>query len=383
MVTVTERIYLDHAANAPMAESVIDLMQTCMRRHPGNPSQAHAVQAKALIETAREHIATLLGAQGATLVFTSGATEADNAAIVGGVRLRPEANEIVSAQTEHAAVLETIHRLVHERGFKVRWCQPNADGVVEPDAVQAVLSERTALVSLMLVNNETGVVQDVASIANLCRAHAVPMHVDAAQAPGRVPIAFDAWGIDAMSVSAHKQHGPVGVGALVLKDPLMWTPWMMGGGQQRGLRSGTLPLASIVGMGEAYRLAAEDEATRPDHYRALTQRLWNQLAPLGAVRCNGAGAQRSGHILSVSFDGVDGDALHALLGRALWISRGSACHSESGEPSKVLRSLGLSDPTMAATVRLSVGRDTTSEQIDAAAEAIKEAYRHCVRLAGL
>jgi len=364
-----------------MADSVLECMVRCLQEHTGNPAAGPAGPARTLIAAASETIATLIDADPASVVYTSGATEADNAAVFGGVRLKPQGSEIVSARTEHAAVLEALAKLRDEGGYTLRWCPLNAHGQVEPEALRAVLSEKTALVSLMLVNNETGVIQDIPALAAVCRERGIPMHVDAAQAAGRVPIRFNAWGIDALSLSAHKQHGPVGIGALVLKEPWLWRPWVLGGGQQRGLRSGTLPVAQIVGMGEAYRLAALDEQSA--HFSALTERLWAGIAHLPQVRLNAAAAPRAGHILSVSFDEVDGDALHALLAQQLWVSRGSACHSESGEPSKVLRGLGLSDALMQATVRFSVGRTTTTADIDVAIDVVTRAHAHLWRLAGL
>jgi cysteine desulfurase len=373
-------LYFDHAASAPLADEVRECMWECMSTFEGNASARHAHVARRRIEQASAHIAATVGASLESVFYTSGATEADNWAIQSGVQLRPQAREIITAVTEHAAVLESVKRMI-PLGYRVRYVPVNRQGVVEAAALHSLISDETALVSLMLVNNETGAKQNIQALAAVCHAHGVPLHVDAAQAPGRVEIRFLEWGIDAMSVSAHKQHGPVGVGALLLRDPKRWSPIMMGGGQQRGLRSGTLPVHQIVGMGEAYRLALMDRTRDELHYERLWRHAVAQLSALKGVRINAKDADRSYHILNVTFASVDGEALHALLAPRLSVSAGSACHSESEEPSKVLRALGLSDPDIAATVRLSFGRQTSLAEIDAAVLVVAEALDQLQALA--
>jgi cysteine desulfurase len=376
---MSTRIYLDHAASAPIAESVLNAMQACLREREGNPAARYASAARARIATANEHIGALVGAKPAAIFYTSGATEADNWAMQKGVMLKPKARTVLTAVTEHAAILNSVTSLASQ-GYLVRWLPVNAAGLVEPNVLAQHLHEDVALVSLMLVNNETGATHDVSALAALCRSQGVPLHVDAAQAPGRVRVCFDEWGVDAMSLSAHKQHGPIGVGALLLREPQRWQALLVGGGQQQNLRSGTLAVHQIVGMGEAYRLALEDLTTAPGHFAGLAARLWQGLQDLGGVSLHAAQATRSPHIVSCGFNGVDGEALHAYLQPHLAVSLGSACHSDNGEPSRVLKALGLTDPQMAATVRFSFGRDTSSADVDQSIAVVSAALQHLRRL---
>lgn len=378
---MSERIYLDHAASARLSPSVLAAMTECLQSGESNPAARYARAAREQIARASGRIASLVGAKPESVFYTSGATESDNWAIYQGVKLKPQARTIVSALTEHAAVVESI-KYAKRQGYQVRWLPVDKDGLVTPQVLHQHLDEGVALVSLMLVNNESGVIHDIAALASVCQAHQVPLHVDAAQAPGRVPVCFDEWGVDAMSLSAHKQHGPTGVGALLLKEPHRWQALLHGGGQQANLRSGTLAVHQIVGMGAAYRLANHDLTEQPLHFVELNQLLWQGLNDrLEGLHINAEHAPRSAHILSVRCDGVDGDALHALLAPTLSVSLGSACHSENGEPSTVLRSLGLTDPQMAATVRFSIGRDTSRSEIAAAVETVVSAVTHLRALA--
>ena len=361
-------IYLDSAATAPLDPRVRAEMLTCLDTAAGNPSSMHAPGrvARARIEQARAEVAALIGAPDASIVFTSGATEADNLAILGAARGNASrGRRIVSVRTEHRAVLDACARLEHE-GFTVTLVVPDRDGIVTPGALTAALQPGTTLVSVMLVNNETGVIQDIAALAPVCRAHGALLHVDAAQAAGRVPIDVGALDVDLMSLSAHKIHGPVGVGALYVRRAPRPTlvPLQFGGGQEGGLRSGTLPLHQAVGMGAAFRIACAEGVAESARLAGLCARLLDGLRPLGGVLLNGHATRRAPHILNVSFEGVDGEALLFELGD-LAVASGAACSAETGEPSYVLRALGRPDALAQASLRFSVGRMTTAEEIEA------------------
>ena len=340
-------IYLDYAATTPVDPRVRAAMDACLAGPPGNASSTHAAgrAARERVEVARAEVAALIGAPAEAIVFTSGATEADNLAILGAARGNAaRGRHLVSLRTEHRAVLDPLARLERE-GFRVTLLTPGRDGLVDPEAVGRALGAGTTLVSVMLVNNETGVVQDVPAIAAECRRHGALLHVDAAQAAGRVPLDVGALDADLVSLAAHKVHGPVGIGALyVRREPRpTLAPLAFGGGQEGGLRPGTLPVHQIVGMGTAYALARAALAEEPARLAALRDRLWAALGELPGVLLNGHPLRRAPHILNVSVEGVDGESLLYALG-SLAVSAGSACGAGHGEPSYVLRLRALAPP---------------------------------------
>ena len=377
-----EFIYLDYAATTPVDPRVRSAIDACLAAPPGNASSTHAAgrAARERVEAAREQVAALIGAVPQSIVFTSGATEADNVAILGAARAAAASGRhLVSVRTEHRAVLDSLARLERE-GFRVTLLTPGRDGLVDPEAVGAALGPQSTLVSVMLVNNEIGVVQDVAAIAAACRRHGALLHVDAAQAAGRVPIDVAALDADLVSLAAHKIHGPVGVGALyVRREPRpALIPIAFGGGQEAGLRPGTLPVHQIVGMGTAYALARAALEEEPARLAGLRDRLWAALAGLALL--NGHPTRRAPHILNVSFEGVDGEALLYEL-RSLAVSAGSACAAGHGEPSYVLRALGRDDALAQASLRFSFGRPTTTADVDAAAARVRAAVLRLRELA--
>ena len=328
------------------------------------------------VELARSQVGRLIGAHPEQIVFTSGATEADNLAVLGTARaLASQRRHVISARTEHKAVLDAVRQLTRE-GFSVTWLQPDADGRVAAPAVAAALRPDTALVSLMHVNNETGVIQDIQAIGEVCRERAVVFHVDAAQSVGREPLDVSHLPVDLLSLSAHKIYGPKGIGALFVragsKAPL--TPLMFGGGQQSGLRPGTLPTHQIAGFGLACELAGA--ALQADRARISQWRdqLWSRLESLGGVTINGERAPRVPHILNVSFDGVDGESLVSAL-PGLAVSTGAACNSALGEPSYVLRALGRTVRQAESALRFSFGRFNTDADIEAAAVLVRAAVQ--------
>lgn len=372
-----EPIYLDHAASALLDPQVAAAMCACLSDAAGygnstNLAHAYGRRSAAKIEAARAEVARLIGAPPAAILFTSGATESDNLAVLGAGRANAARGQrhVITARTEHKAVLAACQQLERE-GLAVTYLTPGRDGRVLPADVEAAWRADTGLVALMLVNNETGVVQDVAAVGRLTRARGALLHVDAVQAVGHIPVNVDELGADLLALSAHKLHGPTGIGALYVRRaprPAL-VPLQFGGGHEQGLRSGTLSVHQIVGLGEACRLAAARLDTEPARQAQLTERLWEQLRAVGGVSRNGEGAPRAPHILSVTFAGVDGEALRFGL-PGLAISGGSSCSSGSGEPSYVLRALGRSDVEAAATIRFSVGSTTSEEAIDSAARQV-------------
>jgi cysteine desulfurase len=367
------RLYLDNAATTPVDPAVIARMRECLGEDGwfANPSAlAHAAGRAAAghVEQARAQVARLIGALPEQIVFTSGATEADNLAVLGTARaLAPGRRHVISARTEHKAVLDAVRQLGRE-GFTVTWLQPDADGRVSARAVAAALRADTALVSMMHVNNETGVLQDIQAIGEVCRAQSVVFHVDAAQSAGRLALDLSRLPVDLLSLSAHKLYGPKGIGALFVRAgrraPL--TPLMFGGGQQAGLRPGTLPTHQIAGFGLACELAGAALQADGERIRRWRDRLWARLESLGGVTINGESAPRVPHILNVSFDGLDGESLVSALPK-LSVSTGAACNSALGEPSYVLRALGRSVRQAESALRFSFGRFNTDADIDAAA----------------
>jgi cysteine desulfurase len=369
-------VYLDNAATTPVDPRVIDAMLECLGAegdfaNPAAVAHAPGRRAQQRVERARAEVAALVGADPAQVVWTSGATEADNLALLGAARFyRTRGRHLVTSRTEHPAVLAACRQLERE-GFEVTYLRPGADGIVEPGQVEAALRPDTILVSLMHVNNEIGVVQDIGSVGRLCRARGILFHVDAAQSAGKLPIDVARDCVDLLALTAHKLHGPKGVGALcVRREPrLGLVPLLHGGGQERALRPGTVATHQVVGMGTACRIAAEEGSEECSRIAGLREQLWRELAPLPGVTLNGHPTQRAPGILSVSFDGVEGESLlYALPGLA--VASGSACASTSAEPSYVLRALGRSDRLAQSTLRLSLGRYSTTGDIEQAVQAI-------------
>ena len=376
---MSDVIYLDNAATTPADPRVVEAMLECLGptgdyANPSAVGHAPGRRARARVEQARAEVAALVGADPSQVIFTSGATEADNLAILGAARFyRERGRHVVTSRTEHPAVLDACRQLERE-GFEVTYLKPGPDGIVEPAQVEAALRKDTLLVSLMHVNNEIGVAQDVGAVGRLCRERGVLFHVDAAQGAGKLPLDVNRDCIDLLALTAHKVHGPKGIGALCMRrEPrLGLVPMLHGGGQERGLRSGTLPTHQIVGMGAAYRIAMDEMPADGARIGGLRERLWRGLARLPGALLNGHPTQRVPGILSVAFDGVEGESLlFAVPGLA--VTSGSACAATSGEPSYVLRALGRSDRLAQSSLRLSLGRFSTEAEVDAAVDAITAA----------
>jgi cysteine desulfurase len=376
-VNTATTIYLDYAASTPVDPRVADAMIECLRPSgaQGNPSSAgheFGRRARALCEKARAQVAAAIGARPECIVWTSGATESDNLAIFGVARFNADrGRHLVSSRTEHKAVLDPLKQLERE-GFEVTWLKPEADGIVRPEQVRAALRADTQLVSLMHVNNEIGVVQDIGAIGAICRERGVAFHVDAAQSAGKLPLNVDAMNVDLLSLTAHKIYGPKGIGALYVrrKPPLGLKPLIYGGGQEYGLRSGTLATHQIVGMGLAFEIAEREREQDVERIGALRDKLWAGIASIGDVELNGHPHERVAGLLNVSFRGVEGESLQFAL-RELAVSAGSACSSASEEASYVLRALGRSDQLAQSSLRFSLGRFTTPEQVETAIAAVK------------
>ncbi len=380
-------IYLDYAATTPVDPRVVRAMLPYLGEQFGNPaSRSHAFgwAAEEAVEIAREQVAALIGANSREIVWTSGATESNNLAIKGAAKFHQgRGRHIVTVRTEHKAVLDACRELERE-GFDVTYLNVGPDGLLQPDLFAAALRPGTILASVMFVNNEIGVIQDVATLGTICRTRGVLFHVDAAQATGKVDIDLTDLPIDLMSLSAHKTYGPKGIGALYVrrKPRVRIAAQMHGGGHENGLRSGTLPTHQIVGMGEAYRLAREGMHADSAHVRVLRDRLLSRLQTIPQIRVNGHMEQRVPHNLNVSFEFVEGESL--LMGiKDVAVSSGSACTSASLEPSYVLRALGLSDEVAHSSIRFSIGRFTTAEEIDAATERVATAVARLRELSPL
>ena len=384
-------VYLDHAATTPIDPRVAAAMAQCLgvQGEFGNPASSHEFghAAATLVEQAREQVAASVGAAPREVIWTSGATEANNLAIFGIARYyREYGRHIVTARTEHKAVLDPCREL-ERQGWRVTYLAPDGDGVVHADQVAAALRPDTVLVSIMHVNNEIGVIQDIAAIGAVCARHGgARLHVDAAQSAGKIAIDFGALGADLMSLSAHKVYGPKGVGALLLAQRgggagTQLTALQFGGGQERGLRAGTVPTHQVVGMGLAFELA---RAAAPEIERiaSLRERLWQGLAALGGILRNGDAVRSVPHILNVSFGGVEGESLLAGLRGRLAVSTGSACSSALQEPSYVLRALGRDEVSSESSLRFGLGRFTSQGDIDAAVAAVTEAVLRLRRIAG-
>jgi cysteine desulfurase len=369
-------IYLDYSATNPCDPRVVDAMIPWLREHFGNPaSRSHAWgwEAEAAVEKAREQVAQLIGADPREIVWTSGATESNNLALKGAAHFyKGKGKHIITVKTEHKAVLDTCREL-ERQGFEVTYMDVQADGLLDLDAFKAAIRPDTILASVMFVNNEIGVVQDIAAIGTICREKGVIFHVDAAQATGRVDVDLASLPVDLMSLTSHKTYGPKGIGALFVrrKPRVRIEAQIHGGGHERGMRSGTLPTHQIVGMGEAYRIAREEMHAENERIRALQQRLLNGLKGIEEVFLNGHPEKRVPHNLNMSFNFVEGESL--IMGiKGVAVSSGSACTSASLEPSYVLRALGRSDELAHSSLRMTIGRWTTEEEIDYAVQTIRD-----------
>lgn len=370
-------IYLDYAATTPVDPRVRDAMIPWLTERFGNPaSRTHAYgwEAEKAVEEARSRVAELVGCEPRELVWTSGATEADNLAIKGVAEFyRDQGRHLITLQTEHKAVLDSVKAL-EARGFTATYLPVQENGLVDVDELERALRPDTLLVSVALVNSEIGVIQPIEEIGALCRERGILFHVDAAQATGKVTIDLQKLDVSLMSFSAHKTYGPKGIGALYVRrrPRVRLEAQMHGGGHERGFRSGTLPTHQIVGMGEAYRLARAEMSDELPRIRALRDRLLAALLELPGIHVNGDLERRVPHNLNVSVEGIEGDALLLSLGEELAVSAGSACTSASLEPSYVLRALGRPPELARSALRLTLGRFTTAEEIDTAIRLLRE-----------
>jgi len=362
-------IYLDYSATTPVDPRVTQKMIPFLTEHFGNPaSRSHAFgwEAEAAVENAREEVAKLVNADAKEIVWTSGATESNNLAIKGAgfFYAGTKGKHIITVSTEHKAVLDTCKEM-ERQGFEVTYLQPQENGLITADQFKAALRKDTVLASVMAVNNEIGVIQPIDELGEICRDNGTIFHVDAAQATGKMPLDLSRLKVDLMSFSAHKTYGPKGIGALYVrrKPRIRIEAQMHGGGHERGMRSGTLPTHQIVGMGEAFRIAREEMATENERIRMLRDRLMKGLTDIEEVFVNGDVERRVPHNLNISFAYVEGESLMMAI-KDIAVSSGSACTSASLEPSYVLRALGRSDELAHSSIRFTLGRFTTEEEID-------------------
>ncbi len=362
-------IYLDYSATTPVDPRVAAKMIPYLTEHYGNAasrSHPYGWEAEKAVEEARGHIAALVGADAKEIVFTSGATESINLAIKGAANFYAgtKGKHIITVRTEHKATLDTV-REMERQGFEATYLNVKDDGLIDIDVFRAAIRPDTVLVSVLLVNNEIGVIQDIEAIGTLCREKGIIFHVDAAQATGKMPINLAKLPVDLMSFSAHKTYGPKGIGALYVqrKPRVRLEAQMHGGGHERGMRSGTLATHQIVGMGEAFRIAKEEMAAENERIRMLRDRLYAGFSDMEEVHLNGDMERRVPHNLNVSFNFVEGESLIMAI-KDLAVSSGSACTSASLEPSYVLRALGRSDELAHSSIRFSIGRFTTEAEID-------------------
>jgi len=375
-------IYFDYSATTPVDKRVAEKMMQYMTTdgHFGNPaSRSHKFgwQAEEAVDIARNQIAELINADPREIVFTSGATESDNLAIKGAANFyHKRGKHIITCKTEHKAVLDPCREL-ERQGFEVTYLDPEDNGLIDLTKLEAAMREDTVLVSIMHVNNEIGVIQDISEIGEMCRARKIIFHVDAAQSAGKILLDMQSMKVDLLSISAHKMYGPKGIGALYVrrKPRIRLEAQMHGGGHERGMRSGTLATHQIVGMGEACRLASEEMSQDLEHVTAMRDRLWNGLNTMEQVFINGDADKRYQGNLNVSFNFVEGESLIMAL-KDLAVSSGSACTSASLEPSYVLRALGLNDEMAHSSIRFSFGRFTTTEEIDHAINIIQKSIGH-------
>jgi len=382
-------VYLDYSATTPCDERVVaEMVKYLDVGHAfGNPaSRSHSFgwEGEKAVEQARQHVADLVGADPREIVFTSGATESNNLAIKGAAHFNARRGKhIITCKTEHKAVLDTCRQLERE-GFEVSYLDPETNGLIDIAKLEAAMRDDTTVVSIMHVNNEIGVIQDIAKIGELCRARKIIFHVDAAQSAGKVPIDLSALKVDLMSFSAHKAYGPKGIGALYVqrKPRVRIEAQMHGGGHERGMRSGTLATHQIVGMGEAFRIAKQEMATENDRILSLRNKLWDGLKDMEEVYVNGDLEQRIAGNINISFNFVEGESLLMSLAD-LAISSGSACTSASLEPSYVLRALGRNDELAHSSIRFTLGRYTTAEEIDYTITEVRKAVEKLRELSPL
>jgi len=374
-------IYLDYAATTPVDKSVADAMMKYLTAdgvfaNPASRSHRLGWQAEEAVDIARNQVADLINADPREIVFTSGATESDNLALKGVMhQARNKGKHLITVATEHKAVIDPALQLERE-GFDVTFLSVDKDGLIDSQALQQAMREDTVLVSVMHVNNELGVVQDIPAISACCRENNVLLHVDAAQSAGKLPLDVEQLGVDLLSISAHKMYGPKGIGALYVrrKPKVQLEAEMHGGGHERGMRSGTLATHQIVGLGEAAQLARQRLGDDREHYRALSQLFLDKLLAEPGIKLNGDVSQRVPNIMNLRFANVEGELLLMSL-KDLAISSGSACTSASVEPSYVLRAIGLSDELAHASLRFSLGRDTTLQEVEYAADHVLNTYR--------
>ena len=361
-------IYMDYSATTPVDPRVADKMIPFLRAQFGNPasrSHMYGWDAEKAVEQAREQVAALVNADPREIIWTSGATESNNLALKGAAQFyKSKGKHIITVKTEHKAVLDTVREL-ERQGFEATYLQPQDNGLITLEQLKAAIRPDTILVSVMWVNNEIGVIQPIAEIGELCREKGIIFHSDAAQATGKVEIDLEKTKVDLVSFSAHKSYGPKGIGALYIrrKPRVRIEAQMHGGGHERGLRSGTLPPHQIAGMGEAFRIAKEEMASELTHVRAMRDRLANGLKEIEETYINGDMEHRVPHNLNVSFNYVEGESLIMAI-KDIAVSSGSACTSASLEPSYVLRALGRSDELAHSSIRFTIGRFTTEEDID-------------------
>lgn len=369
-------IYMDYGATTPCDPRVVDAMIPWLREHFGNPaSRSHAWgwEAEEAVEKAREQVAALINADPREIVWTSGATESNNLALKGAAHFyKTRGKHIVTVKTEHKAVLDTCREL-ERQGFEVTYLDVQANGLLDLEAFKAALRPDTILASVMFVNNEIGVIQDIPTLGAICRDKGIIFHVDAAQATGKVAIDMATLPVDLMSLASHKTYGPKGIGALYVrrKPRVRLEAQMHGGGHERGMRSGTLPTHQCVGMGEAFRIAREEMGAESERIRMLHKRLVDGLTSIEQVFINGDLERRVPHNLNISFNYVEGESL--IMGvKGIAVSSGSACTSASLEPSYVLRALGRSDELAHSSLRITIGRFTTEQDIDEAVAMLKD-----------
>jgi cysteine desulfurase len=371
-------VYLDYAATTPVDPRVIEVMTPLFGADGdfGNPSSGHLAGRRGMqhVERATAQLAGLLRCGEAELVWTSGATESDNLAIMGAARYRADrGRHLLTMPTEHKAVSDAFKAL-EKQGFEVTWLRPGEDGVLDPSDLESAIRPDTQLASIMHVNNETGVIQDIGALGSICRERDVLFHVDAAQSVGKLPIDLSALPVDLLSATAHKLYGPKGVGALYIanRPSCHVEPLTYGGGQQGGRRPGTLAVPLIAGFGEAARIASAEMNHDYAHLESLRERLWSGIGDLEGILRNGSGSRTFPGILNVSIEDVEGESLLLAL-EPLCVATGSACNSQNREPSPVLRSLGRSDLQAQSAIRFSFGRPTTTAEVDFAIARYREA----------
>ncbi len=370
-------VYLDNNATTPVADEVFQAMAPFFREHFGNASSVHGFgqYARSAVENARDQVARSIGAAPREMIFTCGGTEADNLAVEGVARaLSDRGRHIITTRIEHHAVLRTCERLAEE-GFEVTYLEPDASGRVDSEAFRSAVREDTILASVMYVNNETGSVQPLAEISALARENGILVHSDAVQAIGKIPVDVSSLGVDLLSLSGHKFHGPKGVGALFVRTGTQIEPTMLGGGQERGLRGGTENVAGIVGLGMACEEAAGALNRMDSAVRSLRDRLEaSVLETIPSARVNGEGAVRAPHVTNISFSGLQGESILVSLDfQGVAVSTGAACASGSVSPSHVLLAMGLEEPRIQSAIRFSLSRLTSEAEIDYAIEAVRGA----------